>query len=606
MRTLRWWMGMAAVGSMAFGAAAGCSSSGSDTPATPSGETDAGGTGSDATTPGTDGAVGTDGSTVVDGATPTTIAPAANDVKVYLGQIAQLDASGSTVTPSSPPTFKWVVDSAPAGSSIATASIFNAGSAKPSFTPDLVGDYKLKVVVSAGGAMAEKTVTVSAFEAQTIYFYTDDPDGGPIARYGMRASATLTDAGSHDLSCAVSDGGPYDTLALGYSAFAADFWEGPPGTDAKAVFLQTDVHNDAGAGYSLNVVTTSSSCASAPTKLDEVASTADNLFLHPRFSPNGSRVVYLSKPKSGDVVLTVGADGSARHSIAPFAVRPDGGAFPDAGVGTNQGKILGLRWVDDTKVAWLQIVNGSSWRIVVANDADNATVDVAMTCSALSGDLPTAFAFTADGSVLVTQRSKFHDGGTPAARDLLLYKANATTKACELVRNITQLDSDGGAQISSVSEFAISPDGTQVAYVLFDSHVDAGSGPQANGVWTASLDGLTPPAPLPGAPTRGAVQFAGPRWLAGGALLAWPQAQASVDAGDGGNETIVVSPAGGGTPRVVANSQNGNGTKNVFAIGNGAACAIASAGGSGLVALGAAAAFVGLVARRRRRTDQSK
>lgn len=603
MRTLRWWMGLAAVGSMAFATAAGCSSSGSDS-GTPPADSDAGG-GTDATTnpPGSDGGgTGTDGSSVVDGTTPTTISPAAGDLKLYLGQIAQLDASGSTITPASPPTFKWVVDSVPPGSAIVSASIFNAGSAKPSFTPDVVGDYKLKVVVTAGGAMAEKTVTVSAYEAQTIFQYTDTPGGGPIGRYGMRAAPTVTDAAARDLSCNVWDAGPYDNIGEALAATGADFWEGPPGSDSKVVWVDTDARADGGLGVTLKVVSTSSTCATAPTKLDEFLDINAGVLIEPRFSPNGSRVAYLSKPKSGDVVATIGADGSAKHLVAPFAVRPDGGAFPDASVPANNHKILSFRWLDDTKVGWLQLVTATTWQIVVADDADNSAPSIFMSCANLTGDTPTMFAFTPDGSVLVTQRSKFKDSGTPAGRDLLLYKPNATTKGCELVRNITRLDSDGGAQVSSVSEFSLSPDGTQVAYVLFDSHVDAGTGPKANAVWTASLDGLTPPAPLPGAPTRGANQFAGPRWLAGGALLAWPQVQMSVDAGDGGNQTIVVSPAGGGTPRVIANSSNGAGTKNVFAIGNGSACAIASASGSSLVAIGALAALVGAVARRRRRS----
>ena len=597
MRTLRLLVGLSVVGSMLAASSAGCSS---DDPVAsgPGGGSDAAVTTDTGTGPGP----GVDGATKVDSAVPTVISIMSGDLNVYLGQIAQLDASGTTAAPTTALAYKWTVDSAPAGSAIVTTSLFNASSAKPTFTPDLVGDYKVKVTVTGAEATAAKVVTVKAYEAQTVFLYSAGTGG---ATSGIRAAATVTDAGVRDLSCHVSDAGSYDNNLPSEGSMGADTWEGPPGTDSKAAYVHAIKQADAGSSYQLMVVASSATCATAPAILEDMAAT-DGLLMHPRISPNGQRVAYLRKPSGGgpvgDQVITVGADGTARRSVGAFAARADGGPAPDASVPLVQTppQALSPRWMSDTKVGWLQFPTGTSWNIVVSDDVDNATASIYMRCAAVtSGDRPNQFAFLADGSVLVAQRVAYDDAGTKlGARDLLIFKPNATTQQCELVRNLTNHESDGGATFSSASNFSVSPDGTQVAYVDFDRTADAGAGFNAFSIWTAAISGLTPPAQLPGAPSRGAQRDVGPRWLAGGALLAWPQDQRSVDAGATTDQAIVVSPAGGGGTHVVANTTGAN--KKVFAIGNGSACTIAAAGGSGLAGFGALGALVALVARRRR------
>jgi hypothetical protein len=91
----------------------------------------------------------------------------------------------------------------------------------------------------------------------------------------------------------------------------------------------------------------------------------------------------------------------------------------------------------------------------------------------------------------------------------------------------------------------------------------------------------------------------GPRWLAGGTALSWGQTTSTFDAGDGGGFAVAVVSAGGGNVRAVATSSS---TDSVFAIGNVPnMCSIGHGTGSALMAFGSLAAFVGLVARRRRR-----
>lgn len=601
MRNARLLVGVAAVSSMIAAIATGCSNSdstgGGDTNAPDGSTTNPGGDSGTGTK--SDGSVQTgDGST----GTTTTVTASASDVNVYLGQVAQLDATASTVSPAGAAlTYSWTLVSAPPGSAVVTASLFNAGSAKPTFTPDVAGEYKLKVTVASGTATNDKTVSTKAYEANAVYFYTEG-DGGAINQMGMRAAATVSDAGTRDLSCNVIDGGAFDQGIRFNEAFSGDYWEAPAGSDSKIVYSQLARVSDGGSATQLVTATTASTCATATTLIDELEST-NQFFLNPKFSPNGQRLSYTRSGNEPDRVYTVAADGSDKRIIGSLSIEADGGPL-DAAVQQNNRLIQVTRWLSDTKVAWMQFPgSGSSWQIVVADDSATATPAVYMTCSSLASNTterPSKFDFLPDGSVIVGQRTAFGDSGL-GPEDILVFKPDATTKACTLVRNLTNQANDGGVKYPAATNFELSPDHTRIAYLVSDPNLDGGN-VSTTSVWTASVDGLTPPAPLPNAPARGAIVGVGPRWLAGGALLSWPQDQRSLDAGTSTNpnQTILVAPAAGGAPRIVDNSGSGA-TGNVFAISTGSACTIAAGGGSGLAGLGALGAIAALFGRRRRR-----
>ncbi len=90
-------------------------------------------------------------------------APVANagpDATVEVNKAIQLDGTGSSDPDGNPLTYAWSITSAPTGS---TAALTNATSAKPSLTPDLEGDYTIRLIVNDGTLSSPPdTVTITA------------------------------------------------------------------------------------------------------------------------------------------------------------------------------------------------------------------------------------------------------------------------------------------------------------------------------------------------------------------------------------------------------------------------------------------------------------
>jgi hypothetical protein len=94
------------------------------------------------------------------------MAPTANaglDQLVLVDQAAQLDGLGSFDPDLDPLTWQWTIVAAPGDSA---ATVAGAGTATPTFTPDLPGTYELQLVVADGFvASAPDTVTLMAVTA---------------------------------------------------------------------------------------------------------------------------------------------------------------------------------------------------------------------------------------------------------------------------------------------------------------------------------------------------------------------------------------------------------------------------------------------------------
>jgi len=92
------------------------------------------------------------------------VADAGVGQNIYLGQTALLDGSASSDPDGDPiVSYTWTFDSAPTGSAFAAPGTTLTG-VSPSFTPDLIGDYMLSLVVNDGvlnSAAATVLVTVS-------------------------------------------------------------------------------------------------------------------------------------------------------------------------------------------------------------------------------------------------------------------------------------------------------------------------------------------------------------------------------------------------------------------------------------------------------------
>lgn len=118
------------------------------------------------------------------------VARAGTDASVAIGQRASLDGRRSADPDGDPLTFRWELQSRPAGS---RATLASAETATPSFVVDAPGAYVAALVVSdSRGAGATDTVTIST------------PNRAPIAHAGLDATvrvgsgAALSGAGSSD------------------------------------------------------------------------------------------------------------------------------------------------------------------------------------------------------------------------------------------------------------------------------------------------------------------------------------------------------------------------------------------------------------------------
>lgn len=76
------------------------------------------------------------------------IADAGVDQKVFIGDTVALDGSASRDPEGESLSYRWVVNSSPAGSTLANG--FDTGAQRPSFVPTVTGEYVFKLVVSDG------------------------------------------------------------------------------------------------------------------------------------------------------------------------------------------------------------------------------------------------------------------------------------------------------------------------------------------------------------------------------------------------------------------------------------------------------------------------
>ncbi|HVH45946.1 MAG TPA: hypothetical protein VM925_26535, partial [Labilithrix sp.] len=332
-----------------------------------------------------------------------------------------------------------------------------------------------------------------------------------------------------------------------------------------------------------------------------------------RFSPDGTRIAYLHDVDGKASLATVGFDGANKRELSPSqSAGADAGLDPDAGtiIGNSGGMPRGPlppRWKDATHVGWITFVgpeasssNATEWELYVVEDKAGATPQLVMSCS---GSAVSSFDFLPDGPIVATARHVVSlDAGDETPGDLLVYRANATTKQCEIARNLT------GHQSSTkvARDLALSPDKSLVAFFSGTGSGVVGDSNNELRLFTVPVDGSSPAAPVPGT-GAGADPGIGPRWAAGGTALTWGQFKDAVGGGlPTGVGQVVSAPASGGTPRTIAQGdlgQNGsNSGEYRFTYGIGQGCSVTPGTMSnGFVMVGGGALALVLVARRRQR-----
>jgi hypothetical protein len=414
-------------------------------------------------------------------------------------------------------------------------------------------------------------------------FYVHSEENGGVASVTFNVvGANGTDGGAA-VSCFGTDAGSYGSTPR-YSAMSGtDWWEAPAGQASKLVLVMEE-RADGGASTVLAATTSNATCATPPVKLDTAdvgATGTDRAFEQPRLSPSGARVAYVRATPDGARVATVGSDGAAPHRVAALGAWPDGGASPEAGLAPSAPSVRPV-WVNETSVAWLQVLDGDHWQIVSAPDQEGATATLMMSCT---GVAPNQFDLLPSGEVLVSQQQ---GAGPAAATNLHVYSVTPGTKECVAARNLSGVTSTNG--LSFAGDFSLSPDKSVVAYKTMDDTTNASV------IRVVKVDGTGTPTTV-ATPLEGA--YRGPRWVGGGAYLSWGIIGAQFDAGINGTAVAVVGVGiDGGVARAAASAPSGA----TEAIGNGYfTCGFAPAVGSSVSLFGLAGIFALRLVRRRRR-----
>jgi MYXO-CTERM domain-containing protein len=515
------------------------------------------------------------------GSTDSSSPPTANatSVTVYVGATAKLDGSTST---GSGLTYAWTLKTAPAGSTITTASLATANTAATTFAPDKVGSYELELTVTSGSQTAKATATVTAVDPP-IFYFDNAGDGGTSSARLLVTGATAGEGGK-PVACFERDSGTYAVYRA--ASGGADWWEAPAGQPSKAAFI-FEAETDGGQTATLYSTTSTGSCATPPTKLDQVPYEADPIgsvnlkygFAQPRISPDGQRVAYVRQAPEGARVATIALDGTGLRTLASRFADSDGGADPDASLINSDFAPSRAFWQGNTHVAWIETLSGNNWQLVRAADAASTAREVLAVCSSA---IPMMAAFLPSGELLVAQNV---NGGSA----LVAYPIVAATKTCGAARYVT-VQPDAGD--FDATDFQLSPDGKEVAYLR--------SGDFATKVaFITKVDGT-------GTPRRAADvgdSQRGPRFVGNGAFVSWGvKSGQAIDAGtDAG--AIIVARAEGGTAEAGPAPVNVPVSDNAAeAIGNGIfQCSFGNAAGSGVAFAGVAGVALLRLLRRRRR-----
>jgi hypothetical protein len=501
-------------------------------------------------------------STTPDAPPATVHAVVATPQPVYVGQAVTFDASNSTTTQGSL-AFSWEVSTVPPGSALTTLSLSSASSATPSVVPDVPGDFVLTVTVSAAGSSDSQQVTVTAFAPQVMFA------GGTIGDGGADASASLDyfvvslrpDGGAvQPLIC--SDAAiPAATARLGaYASRAFDVWEAPAGVPSRFAAFTMEAASDGGSYAHLWAGTFDASCP--PVDFGTTDFGPDAPFgSEPRFSPDGTRFVVFD---SNWDIVTYPFDGNGdTHVVAAYGL-PYADAGPEldsVDEPADSGYILEpprVSWTQAGTLAWARPIDETKWELVTAVDSPDAEVITQMTCD---GTTPREIAFLADGTIVASYRDSLGGG-----ENIWLLK----TAANQLCKHDDEFAASSDTTQSVATDFAVSPDGTRLAFLWKDPPAGDGA------AWPQGLPGGFIYVMLMSNPAS-AVQVSaepalyGPRWIGGGAALAFTRLDGvAVSTGDVATSVVVMSPDGS-AEQVVA---QGDGVTSFVSTSGNAACAL--------------------------------
>jgi hypothetical protein len=532
----------------------------------------------------------------------------ASNVSVYLGQPAKLDASASVpAVANGALAFQWALSNTPTGSTLVKGQISTTATA--SFVPDLPGSYSLTLTVSDPDNPANKDTTqVTVLATLPQVFFAEGTVGasGPSASYAV---VDFDGGNPHPITCPITSmpAGAPNVLAVAaaYGSRIFDFWEAPSPAQPTEFAGLVPNYDPMSNTYAVHLLsgTAASACDAGLNDLDTLGAGALPNSASPHISPDGTRIVVYNQNRD---IVTYGFDGGAVNTVATsqdYGVRTN--KLDPSGVSSLPNDIPEpprVEWMphgSSTDLAWLVVgAGGAGWKILTAKDAPSAQLATLMTCT--SGVMPRAFAVLSDQSVVVSYRA------TPTSgENLVLLKTG-----CVVAARYTMV---GNTPSAIATDFAVSPDGSLVAFLLVDPSVqnaskwmvsgdpDAGQLPGGY-VYLVSADGGTP---VQVSPTPA---LYGPRWIgAGGSLVftALRSLAAPLDASISpqlATSVVIVQPDGGAEHVVAA----GDGVSTFVSTSGNAACsavpgAAGRATGAGAAMVLLAGGLAGGLARRRRR-----
>jgi hypothetical protein len=531
------------------------------------------------------------------GVEPTAVATGAT---VWVTELATVSGAMSHA-PSGALSYSWEVSNVPTGSVIKTASLSSHTSITASFTPDVAGNYTLKLTVTDGKNTSTAEATVIAVAPQVFYSkstaltsagLSDEGDGGGgsyafwvgdfdgVDNHAVTCASTLLNSGSLPASWPI------------FSANFLDFWEGEAGAPYVFAGFSVEVF-DAGPDAEatnfrsrLYAGTNASSCTSSPpVDLGPWAAGGTVSFAYgPRLNATGTRIAF---PGDDLNIHTVAVSGlpttlvdsyfaNGTGTVAEFETPSLGPAFvPRPG------------WFG-TSVAWARPTSATAWQVVTAPDMASGPISVYMNCAGIT---PREVQILSDGNVVAAYRES-----TSAPLNLRLFKTDSAQN-CTLIRTFSSLSNSSAA---TATGFSISPDETTVAFSQYDPAVDDASledDISVGFIYVAPIDGSSPPTRISNDPS-----IYGPRWIAGGHLLAFTKldSTASADANAATQLSIVVISPESGTETVVENS---DGVSSIVTLSSALSCSSSSRpAGAGALATLSLVLAARLARRRRRRS----
>jgi hypothetical protein len=508
-------------------------------------------------------------------AAPMVTAVASNGT-VYLGQMAAVDASKSATTQGSL-SFTWTLMAAPLGSRVSTSSLMGTSTATVSFVPDVVGDYTLSVSVRALAASATASPIVTVVAPQVLFAQgalNGSHLGGTNQGQAFYSIADIDGGNAHPVLCpeAVSNSSNQPSLApfAAYAGRAYDYWEAPPGQASRFAALTVDDIPDAGLSTRLWTGTTRAKCGADSGDLVElwpVGSVIGPPFgSEPHFSPDGTRFVIFDRAWR---IVTYASDGTEYHVVATYPLPYQKAASFLDPVGFDAGASYVLEpprvvWTANG-LAWAQPTAGG-WEIVTAPDKANATLTTYMTCTGIT---PREIAMLTDGTVIASYRPALWSSEN-------LYQLKPVAQQhCSHERQYTSLPDAGS---STATDFAVSPDGTLIAFLQIDTSSQDVSPWRQGGVQLPG--GYLYVVPVAGGTPKQVSSepvLYGPRWIGGGTALVFTRLDGVPPSTGMPASSVVVIATDGGGLQVVA---QGDGVNTFVSTSGNGACAVGGAPGA--------------------------